>query len=149
MWTTSSLQCETFFANPELLLRRITLGMVRRAKPARPLAKPWNLGQHNQCSCRAQESGEQIRHCRRRSREPCRSGQLPRSSLISNDHDFPSCLDLRGVLRPDGRLFIFMPRFEILGTSLDDQLGHMCRFTCLSHFQQFKEAITSRPKVYP
>jgi hypothetical protein len=37
MWTTSSLQCETFFLNPELLLRRITLGMVRRAKPARPL----------------------------------------------------------------------------------------------------------------
>ena len=42
------------------------------------------------------------------------------------------CSGLRHVLRPGGRLFIFVPAFEILWTSLDEEVGHVRRFTCSS-----------------
>ena len=36
---------------------------------------------------------------------------------------------LRRALRSDGSLFVFVPAFEILWTSLDDEVGHVTRFT--------------------
>ncbi len=39
------------------------------------------------------------------------------------------CSELWRVLRPDGRLFVFVPAFPILWTSLDDEVGHCRRFT--------------------
>jgi SAM-dependent methyltransferase len=38
-------------------------------------------------------------------------------------------IELRRVLRPGGRLFVFVPAFAILWTSLDDEVGHVQRFT--------------------
>ena len=38
-------------------------------------------------------------------------------------------LELRRVLRREGSLFVFVPAFEILWTSLDDEVGHVTRFT--------------------
>jgi len=38
-------------------------------------------------------------------------------------------MELRRVLRPGGTLFVFVPAFEILWTSLDDEVGHVTRFT--------------------
>jgi SAM-dependent methyltransferase len=38
-------------------------------------------------------------------------------------------LELRRVLRRDGSLFVFVPAFEMLWTSLDDEVGHVTRFT--------------------
>ncbi len=37
--------------------------------------------------------------------------------------------ELRRVLRPDGTIFVFVPAFEMLWTSLDDEVGHVTRFT--------------------
>jgi len=37
--------------------------------------------------------------------------------------------ELRRVLRPRGTLFVFVPAFDILWTSLDDEVGHVQRFT--------------------
>ena len=37
--------------------------------------------------------------------------------------------ELRRVLRRDGLLFVFVPAFELLWTSLDDEVGHVTRFT--------------------
>jgi SAM-dependent methyltransferase len=37
--------------------------------------------------------------------------------------------ELHRVLRPDGRLFVFVPAFNILWTSLDDEVNHVRRFT--------------------
>ena len=37
--------------------------------------------------------------------------------------------DLQRVLAPGGRLFVFVPAFAILWTSLDDEVGHVRRFT--------------------
>jgi SAM-dependent methyltransferase len=36
--------------------------------------------------------------------------------------------ELSRVLRPGGRLFVFVPAFAILWTSLDDEVGHVQRF---------------------
>lgn len=38
-------------------------------------------------------------------------------------------MELRRVLRPDGTIFVFVPAFEMLWTSLDDEVGHVTRFT--------------------
>jgi SAM-dependent methyltransferase len=40
--------------------------------------------------------------------------------------------ELNRVLRPNGRLFVFVPAFKILWTSLDDEVGHFQRFTLAS-----------------
>jgi SAM-dependent methyltransferase len=40
--------------------------------------------------------------------------------------------ELNRVLRPSGRLFVFVPAFTILWTSLDDEVGHLRRFTLRS-----------------
>ena len=37
--------------------------------------------------------------------------------------------ELNRVLRPSGRLFVFVPAFNILWTSLDTEVGHIQRFT--------------------
>ena len=37
--------------------------------------------------------------------------------------------ELRRVLRPDGVLFVFVPAFKLLWTSLDTEVGHVTRFT--------------------
>ncbi len=37
--------------------------------------------------------------------------------------------ELHRVLRPSGRLFVFVPAFELLWTSLDDEVGHVRRFS--------------------
>jgi putative flippase GtrA/SAM-dependent methyltransferase len=37
--------------------------------------------------------------------------------------------ELHRVLRPGGTLFVFVPAFDILWTSLDDEVGHVQRFT--------------------
>ena len=37
--------------------------------------------------------------------------------------------ELRRVLRPNGVVFVFVPAFETLWTSLDDEVGHVRRFT--------------------
>jgi SAM-dependent methyltransferase len=39
------------------------------------------------------------------------------------------CMELFRVVRPDGKLFVFVPAFEILWTSLDDEVTHIQRFT--------------------
>jgi SAM-dependent methyltransferase len=38
-------------------------------------------------------------------------------------------VELHRVLRPGGTLFVFVPTFEILWTSLDDEVEHVRRFT--------------------
>jgi SAM-dependent methyltransferase len=40
--------------------------------------------------------------------------------------------ELHRVLCPNGRLFVFVPAFTILWTSLDDEVGHVQRFTLAS-----------------
>ena len=37
--------------------------------------------------------------------------------------------ELKRVLRPGGVLFVFVPAFEMLWTSLDSEVGHVTRFT--------------------
>jgi SAM-dependent methyltransferase len=37
--------------------------------------------------------------------------------------------ELHRVIRPGGRLFVFVPAFAILWTSLDDEVGHVRRFS--------------------
>lgn len=37
--------------------------------------------------------------------------------------------DLKRVLRPGGVIFVFVPAFRMLWTSLDDEVGHVTRFT--------------------
>jgi SAM-dependent methyltransferase len=39
------------------------------------------------------------------------------------------CSELLRVLRPGGRLFVFVPAFPVLWTSLDDEVGHYRRYT--------------------
>jgi SAM-dependent methyltransferase len=43
--------------------------------------------------------------------------------------------ELRRVLRPGGTLFVFVPAFPILWTSLDTEVGHVTRFTRASLMQ--------------
>ena len=38
-------------------------------------------------------------------------------------------VELRRVLRRDGLILVFVPAFELLWTSLDDEVGHVRRFT--------------------
>jgi SAM-dependent methyltransferase len=38
-------------------------------------------------------------------------------------------VELRRVLRPGGTLFVFVPAFRMLWTSLDTEVGHVTRFT--------------------
>jgi len=38
-------------------------------------------------------------------------------------------LELRRVLKRNGSIFVFVPAFELLWTSLDDEVGHVTRFT--------------------
>jgi SAM-dependent methyltransferase len=40
-----------------------------------------------------------------------------------------TCADLFRVLAPNGKLFVFVPAFELLWTRLDDEAGHVRRFT--------------------
>jgi SAM-dependent methyltransferase len=40
-----------------------------------------------------------------------------------------ACGELFRVLHPGGRLFVFVPAFPLLWTSLDAEVGHVCRFT--------------------
>jgi SAM-dependent methyltransferase len=40
-----------------------------------------------------------------------------------------TCAQLFRVTVPSGRLFVFVPAFEILWTALDDEVGHVRRFT--------------------
>ena len=40
--------------------------------------------------------------------------------------------EIHRVLRRDGTIFVFVPAFEMLWTSLDDEVGHVRRFTKLS-----------------
>jgi len=37
--------------------------------------------------------------------------------------------EIRRVLKPGGNLFVFVPAFDVLWTSLDDEVGHVQRFT--------------------
>ena len=48
--------------------------------------------------------------------------------------------ELNRVLRPNGRLFVFVPAFKILWTSLDDEVGHFQRFTLASLTDCLKRA---------
>lgn len=48
--------------------------------------------------------------------------------------------ELNRVLRPDGHLFVFVPAFKILWTSLDDEVGHFQRFTLASLKDSLKRA---------
>ena len=49
-------------------------------------------------------------------------------------------LQLHRVLRPSGRLFVFVPAFNFLWTSLDDEVGHIQRFTRLSLITHLERA---------
>jgi SAM-dependent methyltransferase len=40
-----------------------------------------------------------------------------------------SCAHLSRIIRPHGKLFVFVPAFELLWTKLDDEVGHVRRFT--------------------
>jgi SAM-dependent methyltransferase len=40
-----------------------------------------------------------------------------------------TCADLLRVIAPNGKLFVFVPAFEILWTRLDDEVGHVRRFS--------------------
>lgn len=44
------------------------------------------------------------------------------------------------VLRPGGKIFIFVPAFELLWTSLDTEAGHVTRFTRQSLGTAFRKA---------
>lgn len=51
-------------------------------------------------------------------------------NVLEHLHDLDHhILELRRVLRPDGALFVFVPAFAVLWTSLDDEVGHVQRFT--------------------
>jgi SAM-dependent methyltransferase len=43
-----------------------------------------------------------------------------------------TCANLFRVLKPDRKLFVFVPAHEILWTSLDDEVQHVRRFDCRS-----------------
>jgi SAM-dependent methyltransferase len=50
-------------------------------------------------------------------------------NVLEHLHELDHCLDeLHRILRPGGRLFVFVPAFDILWTSLDDEVGHVQRF---------------------
>jgi SAM-dependent methyltransferase len=40
-----------------------------------------------------------------------------------------ACNELFRTIKPGGKLFVFVPAFEALWTSLDDEVGHVRRFT--------------------
>jgi SAM-dependent methyltransferase len=40
-----------------------------------------------------------------------------------------ACSELFRVIAPNGKLFVFVPAFEVLWTRLDDEVGHFRRFT--------------------
>ena len=51
-------------------------------------------------------------------------------NVLEHLHDLDHYVDeIYRVLRPGGRLFVFVPAFEILWTSLDDEVEHVRRFT--------------------
>jgi SAM-dependent methyltransferase len=43
-----------------------------------------------------------------------------------------ACAHLTRVLKPNGKLFVLVPAHEILWTSLDDEVQHVCRFNARS-----------------
>ena len=51
-----------------------------------------------------------------------------------------ACSELRRTLMPGGTLFVFVPAFEILWTSLDDEVGHLRRFSRRSLTQTLQRA---------
>ncbi len=51
-------------------------------------------------------------------------------NVLEHIHDLESEVkELRRVLRPGGVLFVFVPAFRMLWTSLDTEVGHVTRFT--------------------
>jgi len=56
-------------------------------------------------------------------------------------------IELYRVVRPGGRIFIFVPAFEMLWTSLDDEAGHVTRFTRPRLREAFRHAGFSIDKV--
>ena len=51
-------------------------------------------------------------------------------NVLEHLHDLGHYLgEIHRVLRSQGRLFVFVPAFEVLWTSLDDEVAHVRRFT--------------------
>lgn len=51
-------------------------------------------------------------------------------NVLEHIRDLPTAIrGLRRVLKPGGTLFVFVPAFNALWTSLDDEVGHVRRFT--------------------
>src|SRR5262249_52032135 len=51
-----------------------------------------------------------------------------------------SLLEIHRVLQPGGVLFVFVPAFNLLWTSLDDEVGHVQRFTTRSLADAIRKA---------
>ena len=51
-----------------------------------------------------------------------------------------SLLEIHRVLQPGGTLFVFVPAFNFLWTSLDDEVGHVQRFTTRSLADAIRKA---------
>ena len=62
-------------------------------------------------------------------------------NVFEHLRELDHCLaEIHRVLRPGGRLFVFVPAFDILWTSLDDEVKHVQRFTSRSLSANLEEA---------